>query len=96
MCSFTCSRRRSRAIVLLTFALLTSLVVRAADPTNLVANGTFAPDPARPQRPLRWTTSGNAAVHQQLSIDSGPGSRSSGKLVCTQFHGDGPDYHAML
>jgi hypothetical protein len=96
ICSFSYSRHGSRAAVLLTFAFLISLFIGAAEPTNLVVNGTFTPDPARLQRPLHWTISGNATVHQQLSIDSGPGGRASGKLVCTQFDGDGADYHAML
>jgi hypothetical protein len=77
-------------------AFLNSRLGSAAEPTNLVANGSFAPGVRQPGKPDYWSLSGNAAVHQQLSVDAGPESRVAGKLICTQFDGDGPDFHAML
>lgn len=50
----------------------------------------------RPGVPDNWTTAGNAAVHQALTLDRGRSGGSCARLECTEFTGDGPDYHAML
>ena len=64
---------------------------------NLVANGSFemarAGDPAAPEA---WSAAGNPRVKQRLTLDAGPDGKRCAKLECTEFSGDGPDFHAMV
>jgi hypothetical protein len=86
----------SATLAALTCFFLAFVPHLADEPTNLVANDSFAAAPLRPGAPRHWSTSGNASVHQQLTVEPGPGERPVAKLVCTRFDGDGPDFHAML
>ncbi|MGC8639120.1 MAG: hypothetical protein ACP5XB_04495 [Isosphaeraceae bacterium] len=67
-----------------------------ADGGNLVSNGSFEEGRADVGGPVGWTTSGNPAVHQRLTLDSGRDGGRCARLVCTAFGGDGPDFHAMI
>jgi hypothetical protein len=64
--------------------------------TNLVANGSFEQSQTTPGVPDDWACTGNPAVQQQLTLDTGRDGKHCAKLVCTAFDGDGPDFHAMI
>lgn len=64
--------------------------------TNLVFNGSFDVDPLRSNVPDGWAAAGNSAVKQRLVFDAGRDGGHCAKLECTEFTGDGPDFHAML
>ena len=76
--------------------LLPPLVVGAPVQTNLVFNGSFESNVLRSDAPDGWTAAGNPAVKQQLVRDAGRNGKACAKLECTEFTGDGPDYHAMV
>ena len=78
-----------------TFALWAAWSSLAAE-TNLVFNGSFEVDPLRSNAPDIWSAAGNAAVKQRLVFDAGRDGGRCAKLECTEFTGDGPDFHAML
>jgi len=61
---------------------------------NLVYNGSF--EIVKNGIPDGWTYAGNAAVKQKLSVDKGHDGGICARLDCTEFSGDGPDYHAMI
>ncbi len=63
---------------------------------NLVANGSFEQSQGEPGVPEGWSSAGNQAVKQRLTLDRGRDGKQCAKLSCTEFNGDGPDYHAML
>ncbi len=89
--------RHARAMRLALACFLLAVVARViAEPTNLVANGSFAATLLPSGAPRHWSTSGNASVHQLLAVEPGPDGRPAARLVCTRFDGDGPDFHAML
>jgi hypothetical protein len=46
--------------------------------------------------PDEWSTTGNPAIQQQLTLDTGRDGKRCAKLACTAFNGDGPDFHAMI
>jgi hypothetical protein len=64
--------------------------------TNLVVNGSFESDLARPGAPDAWAAAGNPAIKQRLLLDAGRDGRRCAKLECTEFSGDGPDFHVMI
>jgi len=49
-----------------------------------------------PGGPDDWSSVGNEAVRQQLALDTGRDGKRCAKLSCTEFTGDGPDFHAMI
>ncbi|HVM46739.1 MAG TPA: hypothetical protein VMU04_01880 [Candidatus Acidoferrum sp.] len=75
-------------------ACLAPLPCRPA--TNLVANGSFELSQRRQGLPDFWECAGNPAVHQALTLDGGRDGQRCARLQCTEFNGDGPDYHAMI
>jgi hypothetical protein len=77
------------------FALCNTAFCASAE-TNLVANGSFEQSLRRPGVPDDWSFAGNAAVHQRLSQDTGRDGKRCAKLECTEFSGDGPDFHVMI
>jgi hypothetical protein len=64
--------------------------------TKLVFNGSFESNAIRSDAPDGWTAAGNSAVKQRLVRDAGHAGEFCAKLECTEFTGDGPDYHAMI
>jgi hypothetical protein len=87
--------KRPTRFVLFATLLLATVLARSAD-TNLLANGSFEQSRNRPEAPDDWSTAGNPAIQQQLLLDAGRNGGHCAKLVCSDFHGDGPDYHVML
>ena len=81
--------------VLGVFALCNAALCPAVE-TNLVANGSFEQSQSRAGVPDDWACAGNAAIHQQLVLDTGRDGKRCAKLECTEFTGDGPDFHAMI
>jgi hypothetical protein len=75
--------------------LVTAASCQAAE-TNLVANGSFEQNQSKPGVPDAWSAAGNPAVKQQLTLDTGRDGKRCAKLSCTEFSGDGPDFHAMI
>ena len=67
-----------------------------ADGDNLIHNGSFEGSQARAGGLDGWTTAGNPALRQTLTLDAGRDGGHSARLDCTVFDGDGPDFHAML
>lgn len=70
--------------------------VTAAAGTNLLFNGSFESNLLRSDAPDGWAVAGNLAVKQRLVCDAGHDGTFCAKLECTEFTGDGQDYHAML
>jgi hypothetical protein len=89
---FPASQAGRLTLVLLTAAGLPA----AAAVTNLVANGSFEELAPGTQAPEFWMAAGNARVKQQLTLDHGRDGNRCARLVCTEFAGDGPDFHAMI
>ncbi len=83
------------AALLALLALIAATACRAVE-TNLVANGSFEQSQAKPGVPDDWSSAGNQAVKQQLTLDTGRDGKNCAKLACAEFTGDGPDYHAMI
>ncbi|HUC83964.1 MAG TPA: carbohydrate binding domain-containing protein, partial [Candidatus Acidoferrales bacterium] len=81
---------------LILLAVLLAVLDGRAEITNLVVNGSFASDQLHPGVPDFWQAAGNSAIHQELRRDLGRDSGYSARLDCTEFSGDGGDYHAML
>ena len=77
------------------FVLCATAASLAAE-TNLVFNGSFDANPTNAGTPDGWSAAGNPAVKQRLILDPGRDGRHCAKLECTEFLGDGPDYHAMI
>ena len=82
-------------------AILALLVLNAATlghaaETNLVANGSFELSQRKAGAPDNWSSAGNPAIHQQLTLDTGRDGKRCAKLACIEFDGDGPDFHAMI
>ncbi|HRT07075.1 MAG TPA: carbohydrate binding domain-containing protein [Candidatus Paceibacterota bacterium] len=80
---------------------LSLLLVTAASPAgaaaaSLVANGSF--EEVRPNTavPAFWAAAGNARLKQELTLDKGRDGKRCARLACTEFAGDGPDFHAMI
>jgi hypothetical protein len=67
-----------------------------ADGGNLIVNGSFEGGSTPAGAPDGWTTSGNPALRQTLTLDAGREGGRAARLECTVFSGDGPDYHAMI
>ena len=84
-----------RAAILAFLALIAAPLCRA-EGTNLVANGSFEQSQSRPGMPDGWSAVGNQAVKQALALDTGRDGKRCAKLSCTEFNGDGPDFHAMI
>ncbi len=82
------------SIVLLLLAFAVGFA--RAEATNLVANGSFELSQIKPGKPDAWSSSGNPAVKQELTLDTGRDGRRCAKLHCAEFGGDGPDFHAMI
>jgi len=64
--------------------------------TNLVENGSFEADRIKPGSPDSWSAVGNPALKQGLTLDRGRDGQRCAKLECTEYNGDGSDFHAML
>ncbi|HWH71751.1 MAG TPA: hypothetical protein VNT26_20470, partial [Candidatus Sulfotelmatobacter sp.] len=88
--------RRIQLRPLLAAVALLSTTLGSVAQTNLVANGSFESSQLKPGVPDHWAAAGNQAVHQQLLLDAGRDQRHCAKLQCTEFIGDGPDFHAMI
>jgi hypothetical protein len=84
-----------RGCVVWACALYATAASLAAE-TNLVLNGSFDANPRSAGTPDGWSAAGNPAVKQRLILDAGRDSLDCAKLECTEFSGDGPDYHAMI
>jgi hypothetical protein len=84
-----------RTILLTTVCLCGASFCRA-DATNLVSNGSFEESRLQPGVPEDWALAGNPALRQQLRLDAGREGGRCVQLECTEFAGDGPDFHAML
>ncbi len=67
-----------------------------AEDTNLVFNGSFESSRPSSDAPDGWSAAGNPAVKQRLVLDAGRDGQPCAKLECTEFAGDGPDFHAMI
>ena len=80
----------------LAFFVLNAAAFGHAAETNLVANGSFEQSAIKGGVPDEWSSAGNRAIHQQLTLDTGRDGKRCAKLACTEFTGDGPDTHAML
>src|ERR1017187_10070239 len=80
----------------LAFLVLNAVTLGHAAETNLVANGSFEQSQRKAGAPDEWASAGNPAIHQQLSRDAGRDGQRCAKLACTEFNGDGPDFHAMI
>lgn len=68
----------------------------AGGATNLVVNGSFEQARLRAGAPDDWSSAGNPAVRQELRLDTGRDGHACARLECTEFNGDGPDFHAMV
>ena len=77
------------------FVLFATAASLAAE-TNFVFNGSFETRQTSADIPDGWSAAGNPAVKQRLTFDAGRDSQYCVKLECTEFSGDGPDYHAMI
>jgi hypothetical protein len=82
--------------LLLAFLVLNAAALGSAVETNLVANGSFEQSQTKAGVPDDWSSTGNPAVQQQLTLDTGRDGKRCAKLACTVFDGDGPDFHAMI
>jgi Carbohydrate binding domain/Glycosyl hydrolase catalytic core len=67
-----------------------------ADGAERIVNGTFEAASTHAGTPEAWSTSGNPALRQRLTLDAGRDGGHAARLDCTAFRGDGPDYHAMI
>src|ERR1039458_5720483 len=81
---------------ILAFLVLNAAALGHAAETNLVANGSFEQSQRKAGVPDDWSSAGNPAIHQQLTLDAGRDGQRCAKLACTEFNGDGPDFHAMI
>ena len=80
----------------LAFLVLNAVTFGHATETNLVTNGSFEQRQRKAGVPDDWSSAGNPAIHQQLTVDTGRDGQRCAKLTCTEFNGDGPDFHAMI
>jgi len=80
----------------LAFLVLNAATLGHAAETNLVANGSFEQSQSKAGVPDDWSSAGNQAIHQQLTLDTGRDGQRCAKLACTEFNGDGPDFHVMI
>jgi hypothetical protein len=85
-----------KRILFLAFLVLNAATLGHAAETNLVANGSFEQSQTKAGVPDDWSSTGNPAVQQQLTLDTGRDGKRCAKLACTVFDGDGPDFHAMI
>lgn len=76
--------------------LVCAVVAGLAAETNYVFNGSFESSPINSDAPAGWSAAGNPAVKQRLVRDGGRDGGRCARLECTEFTGDGPDYHAMI
>src|ERR1035441_3884386 len=86
----------TKRTALLAFLLLNAVTLGHAAETNLVANGSFEQSQRKAGAPDEWASAGNPAIHQQLTLDTGRAGQRCAKLACTEFNGDGPDFHVMI
>ena len=86
----------TKRTALLAFLLLNAVTLGHAAETNLVANGSFEQSQRKAGAPDEWASAGNPAIHQQLTLDTGRDGQRCAKLACTEFNGDGPDFHVMI
>ena len=84
-----------RAAILALLALIITEPCQAVE-TNLVANGSFEQSQTKAGVPDGWSSAGNPAVKQTLTLDAGRDGKRCAKLACTEFAGDGPDFHVMI
>jgi hypothetical protein len=82
--------------LLLAFLVLNAAALGYAAETNLVANGSFEVSQIKAGVPDEWASAGNPAIQQQLTLDTGRDGKRCAKLTCTEFDGDGPDFHVMI
>jgi hypothetical protein len=80
----------------LVFLVLNAAALGYAAGTNLVANGSFEQSQRQAGAPDDWSSVGNQAIHQQLTLDTGRDGKRCAKLACTEFNGDAPDSHVMI
>ena len=80
----------------LVFLVLNAAALGHAAETNLVANGSFEQSQRKAGVPDDWSSAGNPAIHQHLTLATGRDGKLCAKLACTEFNGDGPDFHAMI
>ena len=83
-------------VSLLSAALWLPFPAPAAEPQNLVANGSFELDSAGRGVPDGWAAAGADDVKQRLLTDTGRDGHRCAKLVCTQMGKDSPAGHAMI
>jgi len=83
-------------MLLVAFTSLNIAALGHAAETNLVSNGSFERSQTKPGVPDDWSCTGNPAVQQQLTLDTGRDGKHCAKLLCSAFDGDGPDFHAMI
>jgi hypothetical protein len=85
-----------RRTIVWTTVFLCGAVYCRADGTNLVSNGSFEESRSQSGLPDGWTIAGNPALRQRLRLDAGRDGGRCVQLECTEFNGEGPDFHAML
>ena len=83
------------ATTLFLLALLAASPARALE-TNLVANGSFEQSRQAGRARRLGRAPATAPIKQQLALDTGRDGKRCAKLDCTEFTGDGPDFHAMI
>ncbi|MCX7872767.1 MAG: carbohydrate binding domain-containing protein, partial [Verrucomicrobiae bacterium] len=74
--------------------ILAWLTCHGISAENLVYNGPF--EIINNDLPDGWSSAGNPAIKQKLSLDKGRDGGNCVKLECFEFPGDGPDFHAMI
>jgi len=85
-----------KRILFLAFLVLNAATLGHAAETSLVANGSFEQSQTKVGAPDEWSCTGNPAVQQRLTLETGRDGKRCAKLACTEFNGDGPDFHAMI
>src|ERR1035437_8075366 len=80
----------------LAFLVFNAAALGHAAGINLVADGSFEQSQSKAGVPDEWSSAGNRAIQQQLTLDTGRDGQRCAKLACTEFSGDGPDFHVMI
>jgi hypothetical protein len=82
--------------LLITLVLAVAANLCCAADTELVFNGSFKQAGESGGAPDGWTASGDRAIQQRLTFDTGRDGKRCAKLECTAFGGEGPASHAMI
>ncbi len=77
-------------------ALAVATNIGCAAGAELVYNGSFEQAGKTGDTPDGWAATGDRAVQQRLTFDTGRDGRRCAKLECTAFTGEGAAHHAMI